>query len=226
MTKRFTLLHFALLSTLLAGCAGDDSPFTESSTVSDEPISDKNFNLFIDPIDPEVLTDEGFFGGVEVTLTVQAGDRFNSKVSSGIVYFETEWGILETNSCTISQGSCSVTWTSDSNFALIPPDLINTFTAYTEGEESYVDLNGSNSFDDADGTYIRDIAEPFLDINHDGDYTLSTDKVIDIDDNGIHTPGDNLFNGKKCEHTTLCSSTRSIIISDRIYMNMDQRTVP
>ena len=230
MNIKINTLSIILLSTLITGCANDESPFAPGGGggTSTAPISDKNFNLFFDPVDPEVITDEGAFGGIEVTVTAFAGDKDNTAVNGGTVFFQTEWGILNASSCQLVSGSCSVTWTSDSDFGFIPADLLNTFTAYVVGEESYIDLDGSGNFNDADGgTYLRDLDEPFVDISHDGIYTAG-DPIIDLDQNGVHTAGDSMFNGAGCTHTTLCGSgtPESITIYDIGTINLDQRTPP
>ena len=229
MKHRITLLAYTLLTTLLLGCASSDSPFTEGggAGVSSLPISDKNFELVFDPIDPEVLDDDGFHSGVEVKVTALAGDRDNVASGGGTVFFKTDWGILDSSSCQIVNGSCTITWTANANFADIPDDLFITFTAHALGEESYIDLNGNNQFDDGDGNvFIRDLPEPFLDINHDGTYTLATDVIIDLDGNGIHTPADTKYNGPTCTHSTLCSPAQLINILSISYLNLDARTPP
>jgi len=224
MKKTFTFLTCTILSMLLLGCGSSDSPFgTGGGGTSNNPVSDKNFELVFSPIDPKVLDSDGFHSGVEVVVTALAGDKFNTAVSGGTVFIETQWGILDSNTCQIVNGSCSVTWTSDSDFGFIPVDLFNTFTAYMIGEESYNDLNGSGNYDDPDNVYIRDQDEPYLDIDHDGVYTLGIDEVIDIDASGDHTLGDNLFNGTNCTHSTLCSDVQSITISENSELNLDAR---
>lgn len=214
----------------MTACSSDDSSFSQGGGAgsSTAPISDKNFNLFFDPVDPDVITDEGAFGGVEVTVTAFAGDKDNTAVTGGTVIFKTEWGILSSDRCTLVNGSCSVTWRSDSDFGFIPIDLLNTFTAYVTGEESYIDLDGSGNFNDADGgVYLRDLDEPFIDISHNGVYDAG-DPIIDLDSDGLHTPGDTMFNGAGCTHTTLCGSgtPTSITIYDIGTINLDQRTPP
>ena len=230
MNIKINTLSIVLFGALLAGCTNGESPFSPGggSGTSTAPISDKNFNLFFDPIDPEVVTDDGNFGGVEVTVTVLAGDKNNIAVNGGTVFIQTEWGILNANSCQLVNGACSVTWSSDSDFAFKPIDNEVTFTAYVQGEESYVDLDGSGNFNDADGgAYLRDLDEPFIDISHNGVYNVG-DPIIDLDQNGVHTAGDSMFNGVGCTHTTLCGSgtPESINIYDISRINLDQRTPP
>lgn len=225
-TKLLPLL-IATATLAAAGCdTASESPFSPGGGGSSGlPISNKNFNIFMDPVDPDVIDDDGGHGGVEVSLVIEAGDKFNSSVSGGTVHFYTEWGILDDSSCEIIQGTCSVTWRSDSNFSFLPPDLRTVIVAYTYGEESYVDLNGSGTFDDADGnSFLRDIEEPYLDLDRSFTYTPA-DQIIDTDFSGAHTPADGMFNGAGCAHSTLCGTPSRIVIWDVAYLNLDQRTV-
>ncbi|MCW8934651.1 MAG: PKD domain-containing protein [Gammaproteobacteria bacterium] len=223
MNHKLLFLPITLSALIFAGCSGDSSPFITGGGGSGNPVSDKNFELVFDPVQPDVIDDDGFHSNVEVVVTALAGDKFNSATSGATVHFVTQWGVLDKNSCQIANGSCSVTWRSNSDFGFLPGDYFNTFTAYTVGEESYRDLNGSGNYDDADNVYIRDLDEPYLDINHDGVYTANIDEIIDIDFSGDHTLGDDLFNGADCIHSTLCSATPSIMISEISYINLDQR---
>ncbi len=229
MKPLFIFFSTVILVAMLAGCSSDGSPFTEGGNQSSGPISDKNFNLFFDEVNPAVIDDNGAHGGVQVVITVFAGDKFNASVNGGTVRIQTEWGILDSNTCQLIQGSCTVNWTSDSDFAFIPLDLLNTFTAYIVGEESYVDLNGSGNFDNGDtpnpgDSYLRDLEEPYLDLDHNGSYTAGFDEIIDIDNNGVHTLGDNFFNGANCTHSTLCAPNKSsITIFDIGTINLDAR---
>lgn len=222
-TKLLPLL-IATATLTVAGCdSASESPFSPGGGSSGLPISDKNFNLFFDPIDPEVITDEGFYGDIEVTLIAKAGDKFNSAVSGGTVRFVTEWGVLDENSCQLVQGTCSVTWRSNSDPGFLPFDLRTAIVAYTYGEESYLDLNGNGTFEDGD-YFLRDIPEPFLDRDRSLDYTDTVDQIIDTDNNGVHTPADGMFNGSGCAHSTLCGTPSRIIIWDGIFLNLDQST--
>ena len=222
-TKLLPLL-IATASLAAAGCdSASESPYAPGGGSSGLPISDKNFELFFDPVDPEVRDDDGYYGNIEVTLIARAGDKFNSAVSGGTVHFVTEWGVLDESSCQIIEGTCSVTWRSNSNFSFIPRDLRTAIVAYTYGEESYIDLNDNGTYDDAD-IFLRDIPEPYLDLDRSFSYTAA-DQIIDTDNNGIHTPADGMFNGSGCAHSTDCGSPSRIIIWEHSLLNMDQRTV-
>lgn len=235
MNIKTNTLSIVLLSTLLAGCANDeDSPFGPNSgaTSSSNIITDINFAVGADEPNPEVHDDDGYHGGVEVTLTARAGDKDNLSVTSGTVYFRSEYGILTPDSCELgSTGTCSVTWTSI--LENIPVDDLADITIYTLGEESYFDVDGSGDFNDGD-TQITDTEEPF--VNYNGTigaadvFNVGIDLPIDLDGSGAtgtaHTPADGKISVAGCSHSTLCASSSSIIIFDQMTLNLNTETPP
>ena len=235
MNSTIKLLYALLISVpVLFGCASGDDAFSGTSgSSSSNIITDNNFAVFFDEPNPAVLDDDGYHGGVAVVISIQAADKDDLPVNGGTVYVKTEWGVLDANSCQLVDGTCTVTWTSSSDFAFIPPDLYNAVTVYAQGEESFSDLDGDGSFSDGD-IWLRDIPEPFLDLFdsitlvHDYMYTPGTDEIIDIDGDGLHTPADNLYNGSNCTHSSLCpiGTPSSIMLFDIGYMNLDARTPP
>jgi hypothetical protein len=69
-----------------------------------------SFSLSADILNPEGLN----LDGSEVTVTIRAADSQNNPVPDDTaVYFQAEGGSIE-SSCTTTDGSCSVTWTSQS----------------------------------------------------------------------------------------------------------------
>lgn len=223
--NKLALVLFGLISSLcLAACSGDIDGFTGSGSSSSNIISDKNFIVFFSNTNPAVIDDTGGHGGVDVTITIQAGDRFDAATSGNTVYIQSQWGILDTTTCTITAGSCSVNWTSDSDFAFLPADLLNTITVYALGEESFTDLNGSGVFDDGD-IFLRDVSEPFHDLDHNGVYNAGIDEIIDVDNSEDHTLADNKYNGIGCAHSTLCGDEPIISLFDIGFMDMDARTL-
>lgn len=169
MTNKTIILPLILTSALITGCAGDDSPFTDGGGSSSNIVSAKNFALVFDELSPDVFeTASGITtNGIEVQVTVNAGDRNQSKVSGGTVFFRTEVGLLDNASCELVSGTCTVTWVSNIQPGLVPADGINTITAWMTGEEGFTDLNGNGLFDDGD-VFTHDISDPFLDLTHDG----------------------------------------------------------
>jgi hypothetical protein len=123
-------------------------------------------------ISADILNPEGWdIDGTEVVITARLADASNNPPSATTVYFTTEGGSIENleDSCvTGDDGSCSVTWRSQSpkpeghilgdiNNPTHLPETINTMgqkyggrvtvLATTIGEESFPDLNGNGRFD-------------------------------------------------------------------------------
>jgi len=233
MNIKINTLSIILLGTLLTGCANEEnSPFGPNSgdvSSSTNIITDINFAVGASEPNPAVYDDDGFHGGVEVTLTARAADKDNLAVTSGTVYFRSEYGILSPNSCELdSTGTCEVSW-----FSIlegIPTDYYADITIYTLGEESYFDLDGSGDFNDGD-VQRTDTDEPYVDVNHTTgarSFTTGTDIPIDLDGSGTtgtaHTPADGKISVSDCRHSTDCATSSSIIIYDQLTLNLDART--
>jgi len=139
--------------------------------------------------------------GVTVTVTVRMGDGYNNPVPDGTAaYFTTEYGVIG-DSCVTTDGSCDVTWTSQSprfpdqyasdvrtifgtgyrcpsisqSSGPCPDDL-----GYIRGMRSTISVTaiGNETFTDADanglyseGEFFVNMPEAFLDKNEDGAYT-------------------------------------------------------
>lgn len=116
---------------------------------------------------------------------MRLADRFNNPIPDGTkVYFTTEGGSIKGNytdattgstpNCIISDSTCTAKLTAMSPR---PNNGRVTVLAYTEGEESFKDVNGNGVLDESDYLsstdmpYFDDISEPFLDENYDGLYT-------------------------------------------------------
>ena len=166
-----------------------------------------------------------------VTVVAYLADSFNNPVPDGTtVNFTTEGGSIEP-SCVTSNGNCSVEWTS------IEPYQDNhrvTILATAEGHEYFVDVNGNNVYDDADGSAQNaslsnegrvvagfdrignlssgfiDMPEAWRDDNEDGVYD-SGELFIDADNDGAHTIKNDLFNGPQCDGSS-CATTNFITI--------------
>ena len=159
--------------------------------------------------------------GEESNITVWLSDNFHNPVPDGTtVNFTTEGGNIEP-SCTTTNGSCSVIWTSSE------PRVANhrvTILATALGHETFFDTNGNNIFDDADGAPILDTIEfpgdftidsgltnhkaessGFLDMSEawrdDNENSIYDDGEIFIDFNNDESfsHADSLFNGPQCQ---------------------------
>lgn len=225
MKTMFKTYSIAVLTILLTGC-GSDGGFTPGGS-SSNIIYASNFSVGVEEINPEIISIDNTdpqnpitttHGGVEVKVTARAGDVQNHAVTSGTVYFYTEYGILSAASCQLnSSGTCTVTWTSTTNFS----DLVgthNTITAYTVGQETFWDLNGNYFYDDTENGLFVDMEEPYVDVDGSGNYNLG-DKVIDLNNDLTHNTGDGLYSGN-CTHSTGCSTSRVTPIYDATSMNL------
>lgn len=184
---------------------------TDITTQSDKLIistgipDDDSVSLSVTCFSPEALTTDG----VTEELTIRLADRYNNPVPDGTaVNFNTEGGKVG-SSCTTTDGECSVTWTSQNPR---PVDGRATIVSHTIGEESFNDANGNGVFDDGDT--FTDIPEVFRDDNEDGVYTSTADGFfLDFNENQQYDSADGGFNGLLCQHSTDCSSTRTLGVS-------------
>ena len=247
MNIKINTLSIILLGTLLTGCANEEnSPFGPSSNSGASSgtniVSEKNFLMAYDEPNPAVIDDDGYHSGVEVVVTISAFDRSGLATTGATAYLDADWGTLSADSCVItSAGSCTITWTSNGNFDApyfpglngLPPTLTSTvngdelvaFTGWIVGEESFMDINDNNVFDDGDvfttGADSNDTSGPYLDLNHDGAFTQGIDKVlIPGNSNATLTASNNLYDGPDCNHSTLCSGNSTIYISDNDLINI------
>ena len=219
----------------LAGCADNNEGFKDPGTtdVTSNPgiISQKNFSILADDVQPVVIDPmTGIFTKTDVTLTVFAGDRNNQTVTDGhTVYFVSEYGLINPPSCiTDADGTCEVTWSAIKRPDPGGPgdDMMVTITAYTIGEEAFTDTNGNSLFDDGDAGF-DDIEEPYVDVNENDMYNAG-DTIIDVvstndptGTNALHDIADGFFNGGGCTHTSLCADRTSVTIWDDISLKID-----
>jgi hypothetical protein len=237
MNNTYKLLCGLIIGTpMLFGCGGGEDAFSGTSgTSSSNIIAAKNFSIAADELNPEVLAfstdpvstansdvcaNKGVtIQNVTVEITAIAGDQDNAKVTSGTVYFETQFGLLSASSCTLdSTGTCSITWTSTANITPLyidgdcsnganTIDVLNNITAWTYGAETFTDANDDGVL--SSGETYTDIDEPYLDNNDTGSYdafnaaNAINDKVIDAltPKNSAHDNGDNNYNGPNCDST-------------------------
>ena len=218
MKNKLTLLSCTIIVASLTGCGNEDSPFVEGGvSTGSNIISEKNFNIAYDGDFSVIDADGGIDTGVTVGVNFSAADQSGLPVQGTTVYLDVDWGTLSSTTCLLnSSGSCTITWTSNSNNnqAFFPADDSITFTGWAIGEESFSDLNGNKVFDDGD-IFLNDSVGPFLDLDHSGDFGAG-DKVLTPGNiNGQLTAADLLFNGSNCNHSSLCSTTTQIYVSDR-----------
>lgn len=202
----------------LAGCSDDELVPESENNSGDTPVnpgvvSAKNFSIAFNPVNPPVFDlSTNIWTATDMTVTAFVGDRNNVVITDPhTVFFETEWGLIDTNCTTDENGSCEVTWRARKSPAAEVPDGLVTIIAYTSGEEAFVDTNGNSNYDD--GETFTDLEEPYLDNNFNGSFD-GGDKIIDVvsaeDPTGVnlnHDDADGFFNGPGCTHTTECGQT-------------------
>lgn len=128
-----------------------------------------------------VLNIEGFnVDGVSNTYTVIASDRNGNPVPAGTtINFVAEGGQIQ-SSRQIQIGDNGLAGAT-ANFQSSnprPADGRVTITAYALGEESFVDLNGNNTFDT--GEPFQDLGDLFKDRNFDGTFDSALDETIPL----------------------------------------------
>ncbi|MCE2028471.1 hypothetical protein [Sessilibacter corallicola] len=121
---------------------------------------------------------------VGVMVTILAADQFGNIVAEGTqVNFFAECGTIEPSCMITDEGNCTVTWLSNTQSQSIA-DQRCSILAFTEGVESFVDLNANSVYEASDtfnvdpvmtpsGRLVADdLGEPFVDNNEDGQWQL------------------------------------------------------
>jgi hypothetical protein len=220
MCKSKILTIFAIILPLvLAGCSDDESSDGKGSagaslgpTVPTGIITHRNFVILYDNPTPEIIDVDRFFTRKSVVLSIYADDIHDLLVNGQQINLATEWGTLtDSDSCLLENGFCTVTWEPGNSF-FAPADYQVSFTAWTEGEESFSDENGNGKFDVREA-FTDDLEEPFIDIDGNGVYDApgcNNDGVCEAIDivnfdrtspgsgNGIHDAADSIYNGTLC----------------------------
>lgn len=152
--------------------------------------------------------------GVQVDLSVRATDQFGNPAFDGIQvsFWSPESGLVQP-SCTLSDGSCSVTWQSAGSSANAP-DFNATIMAFTQGAETFTDLNGNFLYDE--GEVFVDLAEPYVDENEDGEYNVG-EAFVDTNENGVLDPANGVYDGP-CITEGCNSTTVTIARSAALYL--------
>ncbi|KAF0160260.1 MAG: Ig domain protein group 1 domain protein [Syntrophaceae bacterium] len=105
------------------------------------------------------------FDGTKSTLTIIASDRMGNPVPDGTAINFITAGAQITPSCTTTNGTCSVTFTSAQ---YKPPNGRVKILAYTLGEKSFIDADGTNSY--TTGETFYDLGDPYVDANENGQW--------------------------------------------------------
>ena len=206
-------IFFSMTLMLLTGCSGGNEGFETPPPATQAPptgIADENsFTISRNPAAVEGLN----YTDVESEVTVLVADRHNHPVPDDtVIRFLTNGGSIEP-SCVTEGGSCKVTWRSQDPIPGVAPNPglpgKAVILAYTEGEESFLDLNDNDAHDA--GELIRDISEPYIDHNLNG--TRDADEeFVDYDADNIFDLADGLYTGESCVgDNTVCKRTRMFV---------------
>lgn len=234
MKKRNNIFSLILVIGFVASCSSGNGAFDTTtsggttSTATTNIIDAANFSVGFSSPTVEVLTFTAaptggtsacsnltaISGSPTTTITVTAADKNNVLVSSGTVYFQVQFGTLDSNQCELSNGQCSVEWsahvnidnlvTTDTSACLINSigtvDYFNSVTAWTYGAEHFDDSDFDGQLSDTET--FTNIDEPYLDRDDDGVFTVNTDNLTSADTNGQHDAADPNYNGPDCDTTT------------------------
>ncbi len=171
-----------------------------------------SFSLSAEHFNPEAW----LYDGVEVEIRVQLADIYNNPPPVGTpVLFTTEGGAIESSCNTNSLGQCTVTWVSGSPR---PTDYRTTILAYTQGVESFTDVNGDGYLSDGE-TITAQLPEAFRDDDEDAIHDTS-EFFADFNNDTLYTAADTDYNGNLCNDTSRCSTQTSLNISESLVLTM------
>ena len=199
----------------------------------------------------------GQYDGTSETIKVILSDRFgNPAPANTTITFDAEGGQVE-GACSFDYvynadtgggySFCEVAYTSSGaefldgleiNLPALPGDPPATegrrnratVLAYSEGEESYNDVNGSGTFDDGDGGQWTNLGEVYSDWNENGFYNpgernLMRTATLTSDSNNDALEGADKFNGVLCADSVNCSTNSSTNISAQVVMILSESSV-
>ncbi len=194
---------------------------TQSSqlTINSGVPSQTHFSLSIDKFNVEGYD----IDGNTAVITARVADRFGNPVPNGtpvsFIQAGNQFGAGGSvqGSCTTTNGTCNVTWTSQNPRPVTTPNVEHIGFAYilafTQGEESFTDQNADGVFDKVSG-----VAEPFSDISEifapsaqfagGGNSYVLGEPFYDFDQSGDHTSADGKWEGINCKAGTASCGTR------------------
>ncbi|MEP4548125.1 MAG: hypothetical protein ABJ000_18230 [Saccharospirillum sp.] len=199
VTTRVKAGSIAISVRVIATFTADDG--REISTVSypiavnSGPAEIDSFSLAADLFAPEAWNRDG----EEINFTVTAGDHHNNPVPDGTeISFWTEFGLIS-DTCTTTEGRCSVTWTSggDRSTSPLPADGLATITAWTAGEDSFYETGAANQLFDPGESFLS-TPERFYDRNKNGTYDAAFESYYDYNEDGTYNASSPLFRGYSC----------------------------
>ncbi len=156
--------------------------FSEDITISTGVPVSRSFDLSYTPFNPLAAN----VNGVEVQITAHVTDQFGNPPpdDTQVSFRSVEGGSVEP-SCSLVNGTCSVTWTSSGDRDAITPDESGrghrvTVIGFMSGAEDYVDQNGNGFFDPDNAEEVNslvDLGEAYVDQNENGSFDSGEDFV-------------------------------------------------
>lgn len=147
-----------------------------------------------------------------VTISVFAADYFNNPVPDGTqITLVSESGGQIGGNCATVQGSCAVPWASSGER---PANGVLTIVARVVGEESFDDANGNGLFDVAEFNPANDLDEAFLDANENGVYDAG-ETFFDFNSDGLYTRANGLYDGAGCTEEAANAGHCAMLVEDR-----------
>lgn len=196
---------------------------SEDIIISTGVVTSQRFSLSYGPWNPANAFNTD---GITVNINVRATDMFgNPPVDGTRVSFVAPYNGGVTDHCTLADGGCSVTWTSQgprSQFGFRSYVL-----AYMDGAESFVDMNGNSVFDAGDNNNFQDLPEPFADLNENGTHDPS-EFFFDVNKNGIWDTNNGVWDGpclNALNAAALCPGSKTISIFETVTIVMPTNTV-
>ena len=108
--------------------------------------------------------------GDETPVAARLVDRNGNKVPDGtVVNFTAEGGKVFPSSCTTSEGTCEVTFSTQNPR---PGDGRVSLLAVVEGEKAYIDQNENNAWDKGIDILVHNIGDTFRDDNENGTFEI------------------------------------------------------
>jgi hypothetical protein len=142
--------------------------------------------------------------GTTTTTTVQLADRLGNPVPDGTsVNFSVSPGIIVSpTTCTTAASACSVTLTTANAVGRTP---FVTVLAFAQGEESFIDTNGNNTYDANE--LFTDLGKPYRDDNQNSVYDSGIDQSLNVIGTGLSNCPSTTYSAKNSVPLT-CNGTR------------------
>lgn len=184
-----------VIATFTAADGSEISTVSYPIAVNSGPADFDSFSIATNLFAPEAWNRDG----EQVELSVTAGDHHNNPVPDGTeISFWAEFGVIS-DTCTTTEGRCTVTWSSGGDRSTLPltADGLATITAWTAGEDSFYETDDANQLYDPGETYLS-TPERFYDRNYNGTYDSAFESYYDYNRDGAYNSSSALFRGYSC----------------------------